>query len=56
MKIHTDTENYTPTNIFRKRTSKQKSKWWIAIIIIGILADLGAVAFFVCKKLKNEDI
>ena len=52
----TDTDNYIPTNVFRKPTPKKKSKWWIAIVIIGILAVLGAVAFFVYKKLKNKDI
>ncbi len=51
----TYTENYTPNNVLRKPTSKKKSKWWIAIIVIGILAILGIV-FFVCKKLKNNDV
>jgi len=51
----TYTENYTPTNVFRKPTPKKKSKWWIAIVIIGILAVLGAIVFFVCKNLNKED-
>ena len=42
--------------MLRKPTSKKKSKWWIAIIVIGILAILGAVAFFVYKKIKNKDV
>ena len=52
----TYTENYTPTNVFRKPTPKKKSKWWIAIIVIGILAVLGGVAFFVYKKIKNKEV
>ena len=52
----TDTENYTPTDVLRKPTSKKKSKWWIAIIVIGILAVLGAIVFFVYKKIKNKDV
>ena len=51
----TDTDNYIPTNVFRKPTSQKKSKWWIAIVIIGILAVLGAIVFFVCKNLNKED-
>ena len=49
-------ENHTPTDVLRKPTSKKKSKWWIAILVIGILAVLGSVAFFVYKKLKNKDV
>ena len=52
----TYTENYTPTNVFRKPTPKKKSKWWIAIVVIGILAVLGAIVFFVYKKIKNKEV